>query len=126
MRKLLAFFPAWPALALLLAGFASTGACSAPAAVQAGGECLTATDCADGLVCVPSGGKRICSADLTGIVSLPPEGGAGDATVRDTGLDAIIYDAPVVDSPPPPKDTGTPDVSPPQDSGGSQDSGGGG
>ncbi|CAN5726537.1 hypothetical protein BH09MYX1_BH09MYX1_28760 [soil metagenome] len=133
MRKRLAFLPL-VACVIGLVGPLSTGACSSGALVPAGGECLQATDCDNGLVCVPQGGKRICSSDITGIVNLPPEAGA-DATVSDATLDAIIYDAPIDTTPP--KDTGGPDVNPPVDSGppdtgadagtdsGSQDSGSG-
>ena len=126
VRKLLALVP----LVVALIGPWSVGACTSGALVPAGGECLLATDCEQGLVCVPSGGKRVCSADLTNIVSTVDAAAGGDAVVPDATLDAIKYDAPV-DSPPPPKDQGVPDTSNPPDTGapdtgGSQDSGGGG
>lgn len=115
-----------------LAAPLSMGACTSASLVPAGGECLQATDCEQGLVCIPSGGKRVCSADLSGI-STVPEAGGNDAAVNEGGLDVITYDADAA----PPKDTGVPDNNPPppdsgpdtgggQDSGGSQDSGGGG
>ncbi len=128
VRKLFALVP----IVLGIAGPLSMGACSSASLVPAGGECLQATDCEPGLVCIPSGGKRVCSADLSTIATVP-EAGGNDAAPRDGGLDVITYDA---DAAPPPKDTGVPDNNPPppdsgpdtgggQDSG-SQDSGGGG
>lgn len=51
---------------------------SRPSLSGPGEECFAATDCADGLVCVPQrGGARLCSDDLSQVTGRPPpEGGA--------------------------------------------------
>jgi hypothetical protein len=81
---------------------AAVAACATKAKLlPAGGECYQATDCADGLVCVPQkNGPSICSNDLTGVQTVedataPPgdasadaggEGGPGDGGGgQDTG-----------------------------------------
>jgi hypothetical protein len=76
--------------------------------VAQGGDCLQATDCADGLVCVPQdNGKRICSNDLSSVqttedAQAPP---AKDAGAKDGTADA-----------PAPQDSGQADTAaPPQD-----------
>ncbi len=91
----------------------------------AGAECFQATDCAQGLVCLPpscNGGKQICGSDLTCVQSM-----------LDAGVESSAFEtgpppegAPPADSPPPtdtgtpPQDTGSPPMdtgSPPQDTG---------
>ena len=99
------------------------GACSTHGkAVPLGGECFQATDCGDGVVCVPQAdGKRICSTDISGTVSIEDAGGpppadagdAGDAGPSDAGPDAARTDAA-------PKDAAPPDSEPP-DTGASPD-----
>ena len=121
-----------PVVVVGIVGPIAMGACSTAALVPAGGECLLATDCEPGLACVPSNGKRVCSADLSGIAS-GFEAGGGDATPTEAGRDAV-GDAPVADvvtkdqnNPPPDTgapDTGTPDTGAPDT--GSSDAGGGG
>jgi hypothetical protein len=84
-------------LAALLAIVAALCGCSTKAKLIAqGGECLEATDCVDGLVCVPQqDGKRICDNDLSGVQSTedataPP---AKDAAPKDSQTDAPRADA---------------------------------
>jgi hypothetical protein len=78
-------------LALAVVGVL-TGCSTKAKLVASGGECLQATDCEDGLVCVPqSDGKRICSNDLSGVqmveeAAAPPP--AKDAGSRDARRDA--------------------------------------
>ena len=112
MRKLLFVTPS----ALVLGLLGLFGACSSGALVAAGGECFQAVDCEPGLVCIPSAGKRVCSSDLSGIATVPPEaGGAADAAKP--GDATIIYDG-AKDALPPPPDQSVPDNNPPpQDSG---------
>ncbi len=90
----------------MLALTAIAAACASSASkVGAGAECFLASDCEDGLVCVPQpNGGRVCSNDISRVAGRPPaEGGAGDANVADA-TDAPVNDAPA-DSPP--QDTGT-------------------
>jgi hypothetical protein len=82
-------------------------ACSSKAKlVPQGGDCLQATDCADGLVCVPqTDGRRICDNDLTGVqttedASTP----AVDAGRRDGSAEGGKTDSG------PPPDADTPDT----------------
>ena len=113
----------WLSLACVLslgAGSFLLGACSTHGkTVPLGGECFQATDCGDGVVCVPQAdGKRICSTDISGIVSVedaggPPPADAGDAGSSDAGPDAARTDAA-------PKDAAPPDSEPP-DTGASTD-----
>jgi len=134
-----------PALLVVLATVALaalTPGCSSQEQLQGeGGQCTQATDCQEGLVCIPQpDGTRKCSGDLGAIQ--PDAGGAGDATApKDGGKgDAATPPAdggtPPQDGGTPPKDSGSPPQdsgSPPQDSGGPpqdsgsppQDSGGG-
>ena len=102
------------------------GACNAsPKLSAAGGACFQATDCEDGLVCVPQkDGSRVCSSDLSGIQTTEEAGGAGDdSTTADGPLDGLgpDYVAPGDDGPGPdtsPPDTSVPpDTSPPQEAG---------
>jgi hypothetical protein len=82
------------ALALALFG------CSTKAKLLGqGGECLQATDCVDGLVCVPQNdGHRICSNDLSGVQSTED---AGAPAPIDSGPSDARPDAPVADANPP-------------------------
>src|SRR5262245_20241554 len=51
-------------------------ACAASSSrAGAGAECFLATDCEDGLVCVPQpNGGRVCSSDLSRVTGKPPPG----------------------------------------------------
>jgi hypothetical protein len=55
--------------------------------VGAGQSCSLATDCIDGLVCVPQdNGLSVCSDDLTKVAGKgPPEGGTADANGDGSG-----------------------------------------
>ena len=99
--------PARAAIAVpLLLWCGLVGACSKDnAAIERGGECFFASDCAPGLVCVEQRNKtRICTDDLSGVAGEPPDQGGGDGgegegggeeggttdgpvTVPDTGTD---------------------------------------
>ena len=88
------------------------------AAIEKGGECFFASDCAPGLVCVEQRGKgiRICTDDLSEVAGEPPGmGEEGDAS--DEGGEAGETDGPIVVS-----DTGT-DQNVAMDTGGGQDTG---
>lgn len=93
-------------------------ACAAHTSLSGPGEeCFAATDCADGLVCVPQrGGARLCSDDLSQVTGRPPpEGGAAEAG-GDGPREANPADGPGQDTSMP--DTGMQDTSmPPVDSG---------
>jgi hypothetical protein len=114
----------------LLAGAAASAAiaivaCSASPKLAGMGEtCLQATDCADGLVCIPQkGGSRVCSNDLSSIQTTEEAGGGGD----DTGDDGTAAGDGPTDAAPPsdgpePQDgasdtTSPPDTGPPPDAG---------
>jgi hypothetical protein len=88
---------------------AAAMACSSKSSlVGSGGVCQVATDCADGLICVPQkDGSSVCSADLTGVQQLPPKADAGNAAVADSGP------APTPDAAPAPvPDAAIPDAAP--------------
>jgi hypothetical protein len=84
--------------------FATAGvvafACSTKAPlVAAGGDCQLATDCDDGLICVPqkansNGCPCYCTGDAGSVQQLPPAADAGKVAAQDA--------APVTDSAPPP------------------------
>ena len=62
-----------------ITGAVVTFACASQPSLSAAGEqCFAATDCVDGLVCVPQrDGSRLCSDDLSQVTGRPPpEGGA--------------------------------------------------
>lgn len=95
---------------------------SQPSLAGPGEECFAATDCADGLVCVPQrDGARLCSDDLSQVAGRPPpEGGAAmaeaggdgprEATSNDgpSGQDTSMPDTSMPDtSMPPPVDGGS-------------------
>ena len=87
---------------------------SQPSLSGPGEECFAATDCADGLVCVPQrGGARLCSDDLSQVTGRPPpEGGAAAETGGDGPSEAKPGDGQGG------QDTSMPDTSmPPVDSG---------
>lgn len=117
---------AWAAASV--GGFA---ACGTAKVAGAGEECFLATDCAEGLACLPSeitGDpcnpqviRRVCGSDLSKVSPTncgPPapsdagDAAAGDARPGDAARDAPA-DAPPVDAPPP-VDTGV-DAPPPVD-----------
>ena len=115
----------------LLAGAAASAAiaivaCSASPKLAGMGEtCLQATDCADGLVCIPQkGGSRVCSNDLSSIQTTEEAGGGGDDATGDDGTaagDGPTEAAPPSDGPEPPD--GAPDTTPPPDTGPPPDAG---
>jgi hypothetical protein len=77
-------------------GLFSLAACSTHGkTVPIGAECFQATDCGDGVVCVPQAdGKRICSTDLSGVVSIEDAAGPpADASRGDANADASSSDA---------------------------------
>ncbi len=104
---------------------ALAAACSTKASLVAqGGECELATDCADGLVCIPQkDGTRTCDSNLSSIekpagaggtdAAVPPaptaEAGAGDGAGP---TDAGTGPKPDVNVPPP-VDAGEKDAAPP-------------
>lgn len=114
---------------------AAAGSCSTPQNLQGeGAGCFLATDCQEGLVCVPqANGTKICSKNLTPIVMPAEAGGAADAPpegAADASTDAVPSTDAGADETPadvsaPPQDTGsppdvgtTPDTSaPPPDTG---------
>jgi hypothetical protein len=127
---------AWAALAPV----AMLIACGSQKLGAQGATCLQATDCQEGLVCVPQPkGANVCSSDLSTIqLTEDATAPAMDAGAkRDAGTaDAAVDDAPGADAPgaddaaqedvappPPPVDaaapadasTGTPDAAPPDD-----------
>jgi len=97
---------------------AAVGACSSsPKLVGAGGECFQATDCQDGLVCIPKrGGSSVCSSDLSSIQTTEEAGGAPTDASDDGPADGPPPgDGPLPDSEP---DTVVPaDTAPPGDTG---------
>jgi len=90
--------------------------CSESKLAGVGADCLQATDCEEGLVCIPSGGRRICSGDLSGIEK-PPEKDAStsDGNQTDASRDGAVPDANKPDTNVP--DTNVPDTRPPADTG---------
>ena len=57
---------------------------SQPSLAGAGEQCFAATDCADGLLCVPQrDGSRLCSDDLSQVSGRPPAG--PDAAMTEAG-----------------------------------------
>ena len=120
---------------LVAAAVAVGAACSSPETLEAqGGPCFLATDCQEGLVCIPQpDGSRRCSSDLSSI-QVPAEAGASDAVApvpeARAPADTAAPDAgagpdtntpqPDVAAPPDvgsPPDTGMPDVGSPPDTG---------
>ena len=68
---------------------AMAAACASPKLALDGEPCAVATDCADGLICVPEGEARLCRGSAAGLGNAPPaaadsgasppaEGGAAD------------------------------------------------
>ncbi len=85
----------------VLAVLASGGCSTKAKLVVQGGECLQATDCVDGLVCVPQkDGRKLCDSDLSGVQTTEDAAGppVADAGRRDGAADAIS------DAPTPPGD----------------------
>ena len=105
-------------IAIAVGLFAACG--TAAKLVGQGGECEQATDCEDGLVCVPEkDGSHKCDSDLSGIQAPPevPDAAGKDATAADastdgsSGTDATQPDdvsAPPPDTSPPPADVTAP------------------
>ena len=106
-------------LGLVLLG----SACSEAKLVGAGGECLQATDCEDGLVCIPQGSQRVCSSDLSKIQKTGDGTGSGDgaaaadASPSGDGGPGTIVDAPARDTNSPRDTSVPPDTQPPPDTG---------
>ena len=66
----------------LLAMTAAAMACSSPAAlVGQGGACEVATDCQNGLICIPekNDAGSVCSNNLNSVQQLPPTPPGADA-----------------------------------------------
>lgn len=65
----------------------------------AGEECFLASDCEDGLVCVPqANGGRVCSNDISRVAGKPPTGeppSEAGADAAEAGPDAPVEDAPM-------------------------------
>jgi hypothetical protein len=95
-------------VAALASLFLAGASCGTSTPVGEGQACSLATDCVDGLVCVPQdNGASVCSSDLTKAAGKgPPEGGAADANARDGegGVREAGGDGPPVE------DTGPPDT----------------
>jgi hypothetical protein len=107
LRRFAFVAPLFALVPAALIAVAALGACSSSSSgVGQGGECQLATDCADGLVCVPQkDGTRVCSNDLTGVQKTPPTT-ATDSGTRPPTDGAAASDAPTPDA--------TPDTAPPQ------------
>lgn len=90
-------------------------------AVERGGECFFASECAPGLICVEQRDKgiRICTDDLSGVAGEPPDPGeeAEGGDEGGEGGEGGQTDGPVVIP-----DTGT-DQTVSMDTGGGQDTG---
>jgi hypothetical protein len=108
------------AIALVYGAIGASSACSSSAKlVAAGGACSLASDCQEGLVCIPTPGAstgRSCSSDLSTIqeTELPDtgpdtgEGGAGDDDGAIATYPTDTGTTPVTDAAPAPtKDSGT-------------------
>jgi hypothetical protein len=105
-------------IGLITVGAVMFACASQPSLSGPGEECFAATDCADGLVCVPQrGGSRLCSDDLSQVTGRPPpEGGAammeaggdgpreGSATDGQGGQDTSTPDTSMPDTSMPPVD----------------------
>ena len=108
----------------LLASFAlaSIAACSSKAQlVGSGGQCEVATDCEEGLACVPGkDGNRTCTSDLSSVQKTPqtPATDAGTPPADGSTDAAAADDAPQnpADTSTPPQDSSQPDTSSPVDS----------
>ena len=74
-------------------------ACSTKAKLIAqGGDCLQATDCEDGLVCVPQkDGRRICDKDLSGVQLTEDAAPPREAAPQDAPADGVTADGPPPD-----------------------------
>jgi hypothetical protein len=110
------------AIALVYGAVGASSACSSSAKlVAAGGACSLASDCEEGLVCIPTPGAstgRSCSSDLSTIqeTELPDtgpdtgavgEGGTGDDDGAITTYPVDTGTTPVTDAAPAPaKDSG--------------------
>jgi hypothetical protein len=93
-------------LGIAVAGAVAACSSSAKLAGQ-GGQCFAATDCEDGLVCVPQpDGRSACTNDVSGIVHMEDAAAMPDAAVRD----GTMTDAP------PPNDGAQQDTAPQPDS----------
>jgi hypothetical protein len=121
------------AVGVVLSALAAALGCTGTNAVGPGGDCFLATDCDDGLACVPQAdGRRVCSADFSGIVSTN-DGGAMDeepALEQDSGGNEASADvtrdqtAPDTGNPDTGEsDTGGPDTGEPDTGGGDEDAG---
>jgi hypothetical protein len=91
-------------------------ACSSKAnLVGQGGQCEVATDCDEGLACVPDkSGNRTCTSDLSGVQKTPDMPADSGPATDGSGDDApaTMNDAPSTnDSPSPPQDSAGPDTS---------------
>ncbi len=115
------------ALGACFTALAIDSACSSSASlVAAGGACELASDCVEGLVCIPdksSASGRSCSSDLSSIQETEfPDTGTDATTDEDSGDGAVTTTPPTGDDSgeSQPDATTTPDsggTKPPQDSG---------
>jgi hypothetical protein len=108
----------WVGLGMFALGYAACGGPQEPGG--AGDDCYRDADCRSGLVCVPSGNRRSCSNDVSGLVSMvegPP------VVEMPTDMDAAVVDdadPPPEDAEPPPEDAEPPpeDAEPPPEDAG--------
>jgi hypothetical protein len=109
----------------LLAGavvLAVAAACSTQAQLAgSGAQCFAATDCQEGLVCIPQkGGTSICSNDLS-MIQTVEDAAAGDAAPMPTGDGATGDDGAAMPDSGTTTDSGSPDTGSTPDTGGSPD-----
>jgi hypothetical protein len=92
-------------------------ACSTHAKLAGQGEqCFQATDCEDGLVCVPApDGRSACTNDVSSIVHMQEAGGPAEAAPRDGATDAPPSDAPMMMPDAPPAEAAPQDSAPAPD-----------
>ena len=101
----------------ITAGVVTFACASQPSLSAAGEQCFAATDCVDGLVCVPQrDGSRLCSDDLSQVTGRPPpeagakmnEAGDGPSEANPTdgqgGQDTSMPDTSMPDTSMPPVD----------------------
>jgi hypothetical protein len=79
-------------------------ACGNGTGVASGGACITAIDCAAGLICLPK--THVCSSNLTSVETMLEGGNDTSAAAPDSGTPKIPTDAPASTDAPAPTDTG--------------------
>jgi hypothetical protein len=80
-------------------------ACGNGTGVASGGACITAIDCAAGLICLPK--THVCSSNLTSVETMLEGGNDTSAAAPDGGTPVIPTDAAVSTDAPAATDTGT-------------------